>query len=347
MRTVKIVALLLIVISSTAIFGQSANSEKDEKKTEKSEQTTNNIGKFSAKTFFQWSRDVQGDQEDRFELKRIYLTWERKFDKIFSAKITTDAFPLTSDTKSGYDVLIKNAYFQVAPQFGFAKITLQAGMVRTPTIGLMNKFSGIRWVNNTYISDAKLLLNGLTIDTSADLGIKLKVELFKKVSITGAYTNGEGYKTVLTSELNNGKSIHGLVNYNPYKSFFITAFIRSYGKSDTEDILYYGGSLAWKGSTVKIGASFSYITDELNSSKTNGYLIDTWLNINLKSIMGYPILLVGKYALGDYNNLTTNLIAAGPGYKINKYAQTTLYVENYRKDGTNATKVYIKAEFKI
>ncbi len=107
-----------------------------------------------------------------------------------------------------YGFFLKNAYLQAKNDLGAATLTTQFGLIGTPVIGLADKVSDYRWIYNNFIDKSKNLL-GTSIDTSADLGISVKADIMKMVSITGAYMNGEGYKgvDVLSQEQGQAKEV--------------------------------------------------------------------------------------------------------------------------------------------
>ena len=304
-------------------------------------------GHVSVLGYFHWKNEFEGSKDNTFGMERLYISWKKKIDDIFSMRVTLDAVPTTQKDVNGtvlddgYRNIVKYAYFQIAPNLGPVKFTFQGGMIGTPVIGFLNKMSGIRWIKNTYIGASKDVLDGASIDTASDLGAKLIIDYKKLVSLTCAYTRGEGFKKAY--EEYSGKSVHGLAVYNPFMKFYFYGYVRYYEKAESANMLYYGGGIAWKDKIIKTG--IAYVRPELENKI--GHMIDIWLNTNFNSLIGYPILLIGKYGYGNFDSVETNVITFGPGYRFNKNIQCTFLYQHILSESEDESNIYIKFEFKF
>lgn len=308
---------------------------------------------FSGVIFMEYMQDLADDHAGVFAVNRVYLDWKRGFGDIFSVRVTTDAlFERQGGSSSGtidnngYELLIKYAYLQAAPEIDPVKFTIQAGVIPTPAIALMNSLSGLRWIGNTYLGNSKVILQNKTIDSSADLGVTVSAEVMKIVTISGAVVKGEGYKKVQAENMVYGPSYYGLVSVNPLEHVYINGFYR-YNETSTTTMMYYGGGLAWKDSIIKTGLNFVGVSYS-NGTDTSGYFIEAWLNINFDSLIGMPVLGIGKAGYGNYEDAKQGIFGFGPGWQFNKYVQTVLYYElTYDDSAAEDHNLYVKVEAKF
>ena len=334
--------------------------------------------KITGKIYAQFSQDVKNAKDkdetngNTFEITRAYLQFKKKIGGPFSIKVTADAIKglkdSAGDTNEDYEFFLKNAYIQGKNKFGAVTLTGQLGLIGTPLIGITDKLSDYRWIYNNFFDKAKNLSVN-TGDSSADLGLSVKADINKLVSVTGAVTNGEGYKDVTEDDKNSGKAFYGLLSITPIKGLYINGYFRTENEevdNSTKsyyntDVTYYGGGVAWKSSIIKAGANYIIgkrkdddpsLTD---STKNDFKLLDCWLNVNLKDVTGYPVLILGRYAFGEDKKVTDSKVTywgAGLGYKFNKNFRLAAYYENYKyadettyPEKDNQT-FYVKAEAK-
>jgi len=292
--------------------------------------------KISGALFAEYAQALNGSKDGHFALNRVRLTVRKNLPGIFSFRVTLDALGLEDPEKEGYEALVKYAYLQAAPKLGPVAVTFQGGMIGTPSTSLVNSLTGIRWIGNTYIGVSKNILAdaagaALSIDTTADLGISLKANISDVVILTGALTNGEGYKNVDTDTLYKGKAYYSTLVFNPLKSIYINGFFRYFQKDAVTDLMYYGGGVAWKGTIFSTGAHVIGVTNDTGSS-ASGFLIEGWINLNFNTIIGLPVLVIGRAGIAHSLDDTDNgQYGGGLGYKFNKNVQTAVYYE-YTRD---------------
>lgn len=122
-----------------------------------------------------------------FDVTRFYLTVDHKFDDIWSANLTSDAQYLSApgaNQPNSVEVFIKKAYVQ-------AKLSnalfLRAGAADAPWIPYVEKFYGMRYVQNT-------VTDRLSYGTSADWGVHAGGDTVGGFSYAASLTNGRGYR---------------------------------------------------------------------------------------------------------------------------------------------------------
>jgi len=368
------VAMMAMFLTGTAAFAQ-----EEEKKPEIN---------LKGKAYLQYMNQTKvqdGDKkENSFQVKRVYLTWKKKLDSVWSMRVTTDVGQVDSTGETDttgeevetsttpYAVYLKYAYVQGKKDFGPVSAKMQFGMIGTPNSGYTDKVSGYRWVNNNYSFDhaKKLLLavdgakpKAQSIDNSADAGIRLDLELMKMVTLSGMYSNGEGYKKV-DEPTSNGKAMTGMLKVTPIEGLAIAGFYRNEvtneAEADDNYRMYYGAGISYSTDLIKVGAN--YVLPEVKKNEVDtvkdAYILDTWLNMNLNSVAGMPVLIMGRYAMAEneeandvYDDDTTVTIwAAGLGYQFVKGFQALAYLENrtFESDEVDDEQTfYVKTEVKF
>ncbi len=352
----------------------------------------------SGKLYIQWGKDLKrqdgstkGENTNSFDLTRSYISFGKKIDDIWSVKVTLDAGNDTGGSDTRYVVFVKNAYGQAERDFGGVKANFQFGMIGTAAIGHIDKVSDYRWLNNNYLDASKSLLYktdksiGQSIDTSADMGTGLSIDIMKMVKLTGQVTNGEGYKKTDDNDQtkqDDGKAYLGMITLTPVEGLSLAGF---YKKQDTKqdqkynekknNIVFYGGTAAYSTGLIKVGASY-VLSDYSKADNTEGAevqamkytIVDAFLLANLESAIGVPILLSGRYALGKSKfdkvkaadeaikgkEAEVTIMAAGAGYAFNKNVRFMAYYEDQKAKKSDDLgidwkqsnrKVYVKSEF--
>ena len=328
--------------------------------------------KISGRMFAEWLKTLgnqndSGENENTFQLTRVYLDFRKKIDSVWSMRATLDVGNDNQNTvdkdDSRYAAYIKYAYLQAMTDLGFGVLTAQFGMIGTPVIDLIDTQSDYRWLNQNYIDASKVVLHkqgtadvgsiGQSIDNSADMGLSVSLNVAKMVTVTGAVANGEGYKK--TNELgyhDDGKAMYAMITVNPLQGLYAAGYYRTESTHDeyetAEDNFrqYYGATLIYVYQGIRLGASYvlSSVSSAANVSGADPAvakytLLDVFVMVNLKSLTGVPVLLAGRYAMGttkydegygadDGAEATATLWAIGAGYQFNDSVRFMAYLED-------------------
>ncbi len=188
------------------------------------------------KIFMDWTSNMeskadgvaQDDAYQKFNISRVSLTWKKKFNDVFSIRITSDVLATESsddalDDETGavdvagndvdlehshdpdhskYDLYLKYAYLQIKKKFGDLEVKSMVGLTKTASIGFIDDdLTGTRYINKNFLDNSKSLImnkdgKGVSLDNSADLGINLTFKYARLVELSTCYVNGEGYKEV-------------------------------------------------------------------------------------------------------------------------------------------------------
>jgi hypothetical protein len=308
------------------------------------------------------------DKQSSINVNRVYLTAAKKIDDIWSVKVTIDG-----GTGENSDVFVKNAYVQMAPNFGVADLKVQAGVVGTPIIGLIDGLNGSRWIYQNYIDKAKDI-TGSDIDvSSADTGLKADFNIMKMVTITGMYSNGDGYKKNEQDQVPSNKSYYGVINVTPINALNIFGYYHKHNtttlasqENEKNFVSYMGAGAAWSDKAIKIGASYTVRTGKAADVKEESSIMEFWANVNLQQFASMPVLLIGRYAAGTYEKKGTgtnklknegSAIWGGVGYQVNSNVQfAAMYkvdtIEKKQNDAKIAGSIdnstmYVKSEIKF
>jgi hypothetical protein len=316
-------------------------------------------GSTSAASFAN-GQDYETKNNNGFNVSRAYLIVNYKINDILSVRVTSDVdagVTGAADTNAAFHIFLKYAYLDATKNFGPVWISIQGGLIEMPVIGYIDKISDYRWIQQNYLDQAKIVLNGNSFDNSADLGVKASFGVMKYLTLTGAFSNGGGYKA---NENNSYKSVTYLATVNPIKEIYISGFGRNEitskldftGKKTKKE--YYGYGVAYSSDLIKIGFNhiFPYMTTaglsynnitsiSLAGSTVSAYpvqrrgfmLLDSWLNFNLGGVVpSAPLLVTGRFVYGlvrgtYQRNITdselgksrnTMLYALGIGWAFNK-----------------------------
>jgi hypothetical protein len=275
--------------------------------------------------------EQSGLSNNTFRLQRVYLTWQKDINDLFSVRVTTDINTWNAD-KSNL-LFMKYAWLQAKKEFGPVGAVLRVGLIETPVIGYVDKVSDYRWISTNYLDNAKSVLNGNSFDNSADFGGSMSLEFFKLVKASYSYTNGEGYKNN-NNETYKGKAHTMLLTIAPIKEVNLNVFGRledtdnkslqesTWPKSgvryyDLAYRLYQGAGVAFNNDLIKAGSNIAFMRNMAQGSasfditnpnlvtafspkyKKHFVLSDSWVNFNLGAIVpDAPVLLVGRFVYG-------------------------------------------------
>lgn len=326
-----------IIIAGCMFLQLSIGSGFSAGTTQESQDTGVNV---SGKLYFQWRHTIQNLDSDNnyqeqenvstFELTRAYIVLGYKIDDIWSVKVILDAGNdgEADDTDTRYRVFIKNAYAQAAFGLLGTGITFRFGVIPNPMFSLIYKVSDYRWIQDSYLSNVKVLIyrydagtssfkQGRSLDYTADVGASLSINYRDVISVTGTATNGNGYKKTEETESDadgedDANAYSGMVTLTPVPYLHLAGFYRYQGTQDEaygkdNYITYYGGMIAVSTVPVKIGVSYilgeySYkIETSLPDADPMLYkysVIDAFININFQQWTGVPVLIAGSVGWG-------------------------------------------------
>lgn len=339
-RILFLFLMLAFAAAGLAAFAQEAPRPAE---TPKAEDKPVVVG---ARIYLWYSQDIanksatlpRDSKTDHFTLNRAYIMVGKEFTDVFSARLVTDVNSAGNSSSNQQYIYIKHAFIQMRiGKDSPVTWTTRLGAYDTPISGILYSVSDTRWIYNNYIEKAGDVLNGVTIDHSADIGLFSELNLFKIVSLSAAYCNGEGFTARLT-ETNQDKSkrLYGMLSLTPIKQLYISGFYKTdfsllstaptpvpsgfnaattttYLYNDQSTLSYWGAMIAWSDKTFKIGASYAvpyrstiayYLYNGAQvgiyglRSRMYGRILDTWAQINLAELTGLGFILYGRYALG-------------------------------------------------
>ncbi len=328
-------SVFLLLALSAAAVAQGAPEKKE-----------GMLGSISGKAFLEFKqeldKDANGDYPNTFTVKRVYFAWKKSISKNMLFKVTTDVGQMEADESSGgvalgkgYEVYLKNAYFQWKNDFGFMNMRGRVGILPTPMQSLMYSMSGLRWIDQTVTR---------AVESTADVGAGLNFGFGKLATLDVAVFNGEGYKKVVEDYY--GKAVDTVLHITPLENVFVDGYFTYEAEADGVDYFFFGGAAGWKSELLKTGLRFT-MTDG-SASVADQMILDAYLNLNMKSFTGVPILIAGLfgYVKPDSGDSTTSF-GAGPGYKFNKYVQTMIWFDFSKTGSASATRnIYLKLEAK-
>lgn len=130
----------------------------------------------------------QSDNGTSFDIKRLYIGIDHKFDDVWSANVTTDF--LYDSTSGATQLYIKKAYLEanIAPE-----LKVRAGSTDMPWIPFVEDVYGLRQYEQTLIDRTKF-------GTSADWGVHASGKIAGWLDYAVAVVDGAGYKHPLRSE---------------------------------------------------------------------------------------------------------------------------------------------------
>jgi hypothetical protein len=329
--------------------------------------------KVSGRMYLEWAKTLGnendgGENVNTFNVKRLYLDFNKKLDNVWSTRATVDVENNVAASDSRYVAYMKYAYLQAMLDLGFGTLRTQFGLIGTPVLDLIDNQSDYRWLNQNYIDASKIVLHtqkiadagkiglgakGQSIDSSADMGVSAALTVAKMVTVSAAVTQGEGYKK--TNELkdgDDGKAMYGMVTVTPIEGLSIAGYIRNQvtrdqgENADDNFSQYYGGTVIYNFQGIRVGASYvlgtvstcgTTVGEEAAVAKYT--LLDVFLMANLNSLTGMPILLAGRYVVGttkyDEGYGASNgfeadgaLWAVGLGYQVNSNVRFMAYIED-------------------
>lgn len=143
-----------------------------------------------------------------FDVTRMYLSVDHRFDDVWSANLTSDAQYLSfgagagANQASSVEVFIKKAYVQA--KWGDA-LLMRIGAADTPWVPFVERYYGMRYVNG-------VLHDRLSYGTSVDWGLHVGGETAGGLNYAASVTNGRGYRNPSRSER---VDVEGRIGWSP------------------------------------------------------------------------------------------------------------------------------------
>lgn len=320
----------------------------------------------SGKIYFQWYKTLAAPDEtenvNSFEVTRAYLTFDRALNGNMRVQVTLDAGNDNGkDTR--YQNFLKYAYGQFAGDLGFARATLRTGLIPIAVISFLDGVSDYRWMASSTLDRAKEILYsdgsgaGQSIDTTADLGVGLNLALGSMLTLDFQVTNGDGYKKTdeTAADTDDGKAYLAMATFRPIQHFYIAGYFRYQTLLDhayeTDNYRSYAGvTVIYATEIIKCGATLVAARASSKSAtalpdadpQLRNYLLgDLFANVNLFPVIGRPLLVAGRVAVGqtsfdsatiagaqDGDKAMVTLYSAGIGWQFNEYYRVMAYYED-------------------
>lgn len=261
-----------------------------------------------------------------FNLTRAYLMVDKQFSEAWSARMILDGSVAVLDDDNepsgginhhGFAIL-KNLDITGKTKLGPLDAALNFGVIDTPYVAYMAGLNGDFWIN----ADG-MLASGAGVDPAYDLGVGLKLGYEKLVCLYTTFTNGEGFKN-LDGETSDAKSLGMRLAITPMESVYINAFFY-HNAEGIGNKQYIGGGAAYKTDMIKAGANVLYYMGKDGGAGIDGNMtIDAWVNANLNSVVGMPVLASLHYTMQDKAE-TDHYLGVGAGYQATKGLDLMVY----------------------
>ena len=152
------------------------------------------------------------ERENGFRFRRIYLTYDLRWDDRFSGRVRLEANGPGFGSKEKMEPFVKHAFLRYRNR----DRTLTFGLSGTPTWNVSERAWGYRSISKTIMDLRK-------IGSSADLGIAFggKLDDAGKVSARVTIGNGSGQRAEGDAE----KKTYALLHLRPAGSFETTAYL--------------------------------------------------------------------------------------------------------------------------
>lgn len=260
--------------------------------------------KISGRMYFNFSNINQSASGQKttgsgtgFDVKRLYIGIDHKFNNVFSFNVTTDISNVVGST-SNYDyatttsfgspvgrgLYIKKAYLEAKLD---PALIIRAGAADMPWVPYDENIYGYRHIENTIIDGP--------FGTSADWGVHVLGNLGKHLDYQVSMVNGAGYRNVKVSK---NVDFEGRIGAN-YNGFFaaVGGYIGKRGLPIEGAQIYHvarrlDGMAGFKNDLFTLGAEYFYAKDwnnvnTLAEDSAKGYTLFGNVNITKKwSVFG-------------------------------------------------------------
>ena len=274
------------------------------------------------------------------DVTRAYLTFDHKFDDIWSANVTTD-FQYSSGV-SATELYIKKAYIQARVSDAFI---VRVGDTDTPWIPFAEGIYGFRFVEKT-------LTDRLGFATSADYSVNAsgKSGIF---NYSVSLENGNGYKNPTRSKR---MDVEGRVGITPVTG--LTVAVGGYsGKRGLESETFkpantasrFSGLVGYAAGPLKVGAEFftaknyAIVSSDLPTNKANGF--SGWASYDFEPMWGaFARFDSAKTAKDSTPSPKDTYFNAGVVSHPRKNVDIAFAYKNEKIDGVSATATHKRGE---
>lgn len=162
-----------------------------------------------------------GEEENGFRFRRIYLTHDLKWSDAFSGRVRLEAKDAGFNSEKKIEPFVKHAYLRYRKN-GHA---LYMGLSGTPTWNVSESVWGYRSVEKTLMDRKK-------VASSADIGIAYRARLDEagKLNAQIMLANGSGQQ----SESDHYKKVYGLLHFEP-GTLNVTTYVDWEKRPDNRD----------------------------------------------------------------------------------------------------------------
>ncbi|MCF8261548.1 MAG: hypothetical protein K9J12_12295 [Melioribacteraceae bacterium] len=326
--------------------------------------------KLSGQWFLAYQKEeVKGVQFNEFNLKRGYVTVEKKFDDHFSARITQDV-SVDQDGDGEGDIEVRLKYMYLRYLFGTAGFLhhtyVEFGLVRRPWLDFEQKINKYRVQGSMFLDRNKIL-------SSADYGVTLvtllggEMDADYKVNVNKSYPgkygsiavgiyNGGGYHAI---EKNTNKVFDCRVSIRPLPTTIPglqLSYLGTFGKGNVEiapDFIVNSGYLSYQNRRLTLmGAYYSGKGNEAGTSVDNfgnSYDQSGYSMFGDFEIIQDRFSVFGRYDYFEIEMLPDNdlhdRIIFGAAYHLLRGSKIIIDVDSFNR--TNYTKRDYLVEFAV
>ena len=193
-------------------------------------------GKIKGYMFGDYYYNASGpaEKENAFEFRRIYFTYDIKWNERFSGRLRTEAKGGGFGSGATLDPFVKDAYIK----YKMGQGALEAGMSPTPTWNVTEGIWGYRSIEKTIMDLNK-------IGSSRDQGIAYRASLGEDSNIKYQVMLGNGASN--KSEKDNDKKLYGQVRYESEDNLQVIAYADWQTQPGGKDVTTLAAVLGKKG----------------------------------------------------------------------------------------------------
>lgn len=317
-RALTIIITVLMVLMVTSLFAQTESVK---------------VSGLAFGDYYYVARHHNQELESRngFWLRRVYLTFDHKFDDNLSARIRFEAAsPGDFKNSDKIEPFLKHLYLQWKASDNH---TLYFGLSGPPTYGVVEEVWGYRHLEKTPLD-----LYGFA--PSSDFGVALKGKLNSQLKYHGMVSNGSG----TGAETNSGKRASLSLGYFPNNKFVLEGYIDTESRSENDNRQTYQVFAALRNDKDRIGFLLTRVHSSQLAVKENRDLVSIFAIRNLKT----DLAIVARYDRMFSPNPTgdkiaylpfdptakSNLYILGIDYRINDNLSFIPNLEYVKYDGT-------------